>query len=256
MGFTDAAQPAALVVHLRSRLPESAASAAGLGRAGIAAAPRFLGGTAARLPHAAAGIFSGLSASGFANTLAKVLLSGFFHTLSTWVASGAASIVGGLGAALSSTTQPVLSGGAWGSEFDIMAVLSAAVALPLVAAGAIQAIVRQEPGGLLRSVLVRLTLALLFTGVSVQLVVLGLEATDQASAMLLGATGDPGHRLLTGLAPGLGQPGDFGLAALGGFLVVLSAAVVAFMLWLELAVRSAAIAAASLFLPLALVGLA
>ena len=256
MGFTDAAQPAALVVHLRSRLPESAASAAGLGRAGIAAAPRFLGGTAARLPHAAAGIFSGLSASGFANTLAKVLLSGFFHTLSTWVASGAASIVGGLGAALSSTTQPVLSGGAWGSEFDIMAVLSAAVALPLVAAGAIQAIVRQEPGGLLRSVLVRLPLALLFTGVSVQLVVLGLEATDQASAMLLGATGDPAHRLLTGLATGLGQPGDFGLAAFGGFLVVLSAAVVAFMLWLELAVRSAAIAAASLFLPLALVGLA
>ena len=55
---------------------------------------------------------------------------------------------------------------------------------------------------------------------------------------------------------GLGQPAGLGLAAFGGFLVVLSAAVVAFVLWLELAVRSAAIAAASLFLPLALVGLA
>jgi hypothetical protein len=185
-----------------------------------------------------------------------VLLAGFFHTLSTWVASGAASIVGVLGAALSSTTQPVLSGSAFGSEFDLMALLSAAMALPLVAAGAIQAIIRQEPGGLLRSVLVRLPLALLFTGISVQLVVLGLEATDQASAMVLGATGDPARRLLTGLATGLAQPGNFGLAAFGGFLVALSAAVVAFMLWLELAVRSAAIAAASLFLPLALVGLA
>ena len=37
---------------------------------------------------------------------------------------------------------------------------------------------------------------------------------------------------------------------------MLTAAIVAFVLWLELAVRSAAIAAASLFLPLALVGLA
>ena len=137
-----------------------------------------------------------------------------------------------------------------------MAVLSAGVALPLLAVGAIQAIIRQEPGGLLRSALVRLPLALLFTGVSVQLVALGLAATDQASAMVLGAAGDPTHRLLLGLVAGLEQTGGPGLAAFGAFLVVLTAAVVAFVLWLELAVRSAAIAAASLFLPLALVGLA
>ncbi len=208
------------------------------------------------LPHAAGGIFSGLSVSGFERTLTNVLLSGFFHALSNWVASGAASIVSLLGTALSASTQPVLGGRAFGSEFDLMALLGAAVALPLVAAGAIQAIVRQELGGLLRSVLVRLPLALLFTGVSVQLVALGLDATDQASAMVIGAAGDPAHRLLTGLAAGLAQPENLGLAAFGGFLVVLSAAVVAFVLWLELAVRSAAIAAASLFLPLALVGLA
>jgi hypothetical protein len=208
------------------------------------------------LPRATGSIFSGLSASALANALSKVLLSGFFRLLSSWVASGAASIVAVLGSVLSSSTEPVLTKSAFGSEFDVMAVLSAALALPLVAVSAIQAIVRQEPGGLLRGVLVRLPLALLFTGVSVQLVSLGLAATDQASAALLGAAGDPANRLLSGLATGLGQPAGIGLAAFGGFLVVLSAAVVAFLLWLELAVRSAAIAAASLFLPLALVGLA
>jgi hypothetical protein len=62
--------------------------------------------------------------------------------------------------------------------------------------------------------------------------------------------------LLLGLVAGLEQTGGPGLAAFGAFLVVLTAAIVAFVLWLELAVRSAAIAAASLFLPLALVGLA
>jgi hypothetical protein len=189
-------------------------------------------------------------------SLTKALLGGFFHDLLVWVANGAASLVAVLGKVLSSTTAPVLSGSAFRSEFDVMAVLGAAVALPLLAVGAIQAIIRQQPGELLRSALVRLPLALLFTGVSVQLVALGLAATDQASAMVLGAAGDPTHRLLAGLVAGLGQAGGPGLAAFGAFLVVLTAAIVAFVLWLELAVRSAAIAAASLFLPLALVGLA
>ena len=179
----------------------------------------------------------------------KALLGGFFRYLLVWVASGAASLVGVLAAVLSATTEPMLSGSAFRSEFDVMAVLSAGVAVPLLALGAIQAIIRQEPGSLLRSALVRLPLALLFTGVSVQLVALGLAATDQASAMVLGAAGDPAHRLLLGLVAGLGQTGGPGLAAFGAFLVVLTAAVVAFVLWLELAVRSAAIAAAALFLP-------
>jgi len=207
-------------------------------------------------PHLLGSIFSGLSPSAFASAIAKALLSGFFRSLLTWVANGAASLVGVLVGALSSSTAPVLTGRAFRSEFDLMALLSAAVALPLVAVGAIQAIIRQEPGGLLRSVLVRLPLALLFTGVSVELVALGLTATDQASSMVIGAAGDPTRSLLTGLVTELGQPAGFGLAAFGGFLLVLTAAIVAFLLWLELAVRSAAVAAASLFLPLALVGLA
>jgi hypothetical protein len=201
-------------------------------------------------------IFSGLSPTALANAITKALVSGFFHSLLDWVAGGAASLVGVLGSAMSSTTAPELSAHAFSAEFDVMAVLSAAVALPLVAVATIQAIVRQEPGSLLRSVLVRLPLALLFTGVSVQIVALGLAATDQASAMLIGANGDPTHHLLTGLVSGLAQPANLGLAAFAEFLIMLSAGFVAFLLWLELVVRSAAVAAASLFLPLALVGLA
>jgi hypothetical protein len=215
-----------------------------------------LAGAGRVTPHSIGSIFSGLSAAGLATAITNSLVSGFFHALLGWVASGAASLVGVLAKALSSSTTPVLTASAFGSEFDLMATLSAAVALPLVAVGAIQAIVRQEPGGLIRSVLVRLPLALLFTGVSVQIVALGITATDQASAMVIGANGDPAKQLLAGLVTTLGQPGSFGLAAFGSFILVLCAGIVAFLLWLELAVRSAAIAAASLFLPLALVGLA
>jgi len=234
------------------RLSSTAANGSG----GIDGILRTIEGTVGGLSHALGGVFAGVGGTGLAKSLTRALLGGFFHGLLVWVATGAASLVGVLGKALSTTTQPVLSGPAFRSEFDVMAVLGAGVALPLLAVGAIQAIARQEPGTLLRSVCVRMPLALLFTGVSVQLVALGLAATDQASAMVLDAAGDPTHRLLLGLVNQLTNAGGLGLAAFGAFLVVLSAAVVAFVLWLELAVRSAAIAAASLFLPLALVGLA
>jgi len=234
MGFTDPTHR--LVAHAHAL----ASSAGGGGIAGIL---RSIEGTVGALSHTIGGVFDGLGATGLVDSLSRALLGGFFHGLLAWVAAGAASLVGVFGKALSLSTEPVLSGKAFRSEFAVMAVLSAGVALPLLAVGAIQAIVRQEPGTLLRSALVRLPLALLFTGVSVQLVALG-------------AAGDPTRRLLSGLTSELGRAGGLGLAAFGAFLVVLAAAVVAFVLWLELAVRSAAIAAASLFLPLALAGFA
>ncbi|MGD1012377.1 MAG: hypothetical protein ABR925_07600 [Acidimicrobiales bacterium] len=223
---------------------------------GIGGILKSIGATVTGLSHTIGGAFAGVGSTGLVGALSKALLSGFFHGLLVWVANGAASLVGLLGKVLSETTAPALSGSAFRSEFEIMALLSAGVALPLLAVAAIQAIIRQEPGAFLRSALVRLPLALLFTGVSVQFVALGLAATDQASAMVLRAASNPTHRLLLGLVSGLNRTGGLGLAAFGAFLVVLTAAMVAFVLWLELAVRSAAIAAASLFLPLALVGLA
>ena len=259
MGSTDRSHHLMSLAQVRgvaaSTIARSASGSSG-GSGGVAGILRTIEGTVGSLSHTIGTVFTGIGGTGLVGSLAKALLGGFFHDLLVWVANGAASLVGVLGNVLSASTEPVLTGSAFRSEFEVMAVLSAGVALPLLAVGAIQAIIRQEPGGLLRSALVRLPLALLFTGVSVQLVALGLAATDQASAMVLGAAGDPTHRLLLGLVAGLEQTGGPGLAAFGAFLVVLTASVVAFVLWLELAVRSAAIAAASLFLPLALVGLA
>ncbi len=108
----------------------------------------------------------------------------------------------------------------------------------------------------MRSALVRMPFAIVFTGVAVELVSLCLRATDEASAALLSAAGDPARRLFTGLAAGIAGTGVTG-AGIGAALLVAGAmAAVAFVLWVELAVRSAAVAAATLFLPLALAGLA
>lgn len=215
-----------------------------------------IAGSVGRLEHGFSSVFGGIGQGALGRDLTRVFLDGLFHGLVVWVADGAASLIASLGGALSATTEPVVSGAAWHRELAVMGVLGASLALPLLLLGVIQAVARQELGELLRSALVRLPLALVFTGVAVQLVALGLSATDEASDVVLASAGDPTRHLLVGLVGLLARLGGLHAAGFGVFLVAACAAAVAFALWLELAVRSAAIAAATLFLPLALAGLA
>lgn len=223
---------------------------------GVSGILRHIAGAVSNVSSLLGHVFQGVGPGGLASEITKSLLGGLFRDLVSWAADGAASLVGALAKAVSATTEPALGGAAFRSEFAVMAVLAAMVALPLLLLGTIAAIARQDASGLVRTVLVRLPLALAFTGVAIQLVNLGLSATDQASAAVLATAGDPAKHLLDGLERSLMRLGGFGLAGFGAFLVAAFAAMVAFVLWLELGVRSAAIAAATLFLPLALAGLA
>jgi hypothetical protein len=135
-----------------------------------------------------------------------------------------------------------------------MILIGAGSAVPLVGVAAIEAIAHQDPSSLLRTALLRLPMALLLTGVVIELVSLGLTFTDQASLALLDTGGDAVGRLFAHLAVAVG-PVAPGLLGFGQLLLVLVVAFVGFLLWIELAVRSAAVAVAALFLPLALAGL-
>lgn len=153
MGFTESAHRLSLTGHARGLAVLASARSAngtGGGSGGLAGILRSIEGTVGTLSHTIGGVFSGVGGAGLVGSLTKSLLDGFFRDLLAWVASGAASLIGVLGTALSASTEPMLAGSAFRSEFDVMAVLSAGVALPLLAVGAIQAIVRQEPGALLR----------------------------------------------------------------------------------------------------------
>ncbi|MGO9197488.1 MAG: hypothetical protein ACLQK4_10220 [Acidimicrobiales bacterium] len=153
---------------------------------------------------------------------------------------------------VSATTEPVLTGRAWQAEFTTMTVIAAATVLPLLCVAAIQAVARQDAGGLFRTAFVRVPLALLFTAVAVELVSLGLQATDEACGSLIDSAGHPLHALFAHMEMVLGGSSPTLLAA--NFLFLLLAGCLAFLVWIELAVRSAAIAVATLFLPLALAG--
>ncbi|MGB7052987.1 MAG: hypothetical protein WBG41_15595, partial [Acidimicrobiales bacterium] len=178
--------------------------------------------------------------------------------LGSWVAEGAVWLLDQVGAVLTSTTSIDL-GASWFTEhYETMAALCGVVVLPMLLLGVIQAIYRQDLSMLLRSVLVNVPLAMLLTAVAVKLVQLGLAVTDElSSAVAQGAGLDAGHfmaAVTTALSGGAAsQPAvPAFIVFLGGLVVVVGA----FLVWIELLIRAAAVYVAVLFLPLALASLA
>ncbi|HLG91973.1 MAG TPA: hypothetical protein VKY15_03210, partial [Acidimicrobiales bacterium] len=171
-----------------------------------------------------------------------------------WVASGAAWLLGQVGSALDKTTRPDLSAGWFTAHMKQMTEVCAFLVLPLLLAAVIQAVARQDLGGLVRAVLVRLPLAILLTAVAVQLVQLCLAAVDSLSATVAQGAGLAAPGFMGQVAQAISLGGG-GVPLFVGFVASLLIAVGAFVLWLELVLRAAAIYVAVLFLPLALAGL-
>ena len=131
--------------------------------------------------------------------------------------------------------------------------LAGVVILPMLLASTLQAVVRQNPGQLIRTFLVQLPLALLLAVVAIQIVILSLSATDAMSDAVAGGTNADVSSLLTTVTSGLvSSAADPSIASFVLLLVALLIAVAAFVLWLELLIRAAAVYVAVLFLPLAL----
>jgi len=201
-----------------------------------------------------------LALLGIGSSVVTSLVDLVLGQLLRWVASSAGQVLAALGGVLTATTEPDLAHGVSG-ELGVMAVVGALLALFLLVLAMIQAVVRQDLGGVVRAVLLRLPVAILLAAAGVELVSLGLEASDAISSAVLAAAGHPVESLVASLGTALagsalvgGAPG----VAIGGFAALLLAALVivlSFAVWFELVVRSAAVAVATLFLPLALAGL-
>lgn len=194
--------------------------------------------------HPASGLFGfGLSA----------LVNALFGGLSSWVESGTSALIAAFGHALTATTEVSLGAG-FLTEFDVVVKVGALLAGPFLLLAVLHAIVRQDLSILLRAVFVRLPLALVFGGIALVLVGQALSITDSLSAAILDVAGSSARAELGFLVSAFG-PAGIQYAGFLGFLLALMAAVVAFVLWIELVIRSAAIAVATLFIPIALAGL-
>jgi hypothetical protein len=186
----------------------------------------------------------------------SIAASGFESVLdgiSQWVASGAEWLLGQIGDVLVSTTTIDVGATWFRTHYGQMTALAGVVILPLLLVSTLQAVLRQNPGQLVRTFLVQLPLALLLAVVAIQIVILSLSATDAMSTAIAGGTAGDVTSLLSGVSKGLIESAaDPTLASFVLLLVALLVAVAAFVLWLELLIRAAAVYVAVLFLPLAL----
>lgn len=180
-------------------------------------------------------------------------------SISTWVGTGAAWLLGEVGKALDATTQVDIGASWFKNHFRVMVDLAAVLMVPLLFLAVIQGVIRQDLGGLVRSVAVHIPLAVLVMGVAMALVQMALSATDALSGTVASGMGGDSTRFLAILATALttlgGATGGSPVPLFVTFMGALVVAFAAFVIWVELVVRSACIYVAVLFLPLALAGL-
>jgi hypothetical protein len=185
-----------------------------------------------------------LATSGFESVL---------NGISQWVASGAEYLLRQIGAVLVSTTTIDVGATWFRTHYGQMTALAGVVILPMLLVSTLQAVMRQNPGQLVRTYLVQLPLALLLAVVAIQVVILSLSATDAMSDAVAGGSGADVASLLSTVTKGLVvAAADPSIASFVLLLIALLIAVAAFVLWMELLIRAAAVYVAVLFLPLAL----
>ena len=173
--------------------------------------------------------------------------------ISQWVASGAEWLLGQIGDVLVSTTTIDVGASWFRTHYGQMSALAGVVILPLLLVSTLQSILRQDPGQLVRTFLLRLPAALLSAAVAIQVVIMSLSVTDAMSAAVAGGTGADVTSLLRGITTGLASAAaDPTVASFVVLLIAFLIAAASFALWIELLIRAAAVYVAVLFLPLAL----
>jgi len=173
----------------------------------------------------------------------------------TWVLGGAKFALHLTATAIAKTTSPRLGGTWFSSVYWRMAAVSAVLTLPFLFAAAVQALIASDLALLARAALGYLPLALLAVSVAAPITMLLLAASDELSGIVSAAAGNPSGQFLNrtwGLAGGLSIVSRSPFIV---FLIGLFTVASAIVLWLELAVREAAVYVVVLMLPLAFAAL-
>jgi hypothetical protein len=185
----------------------------------------------------------GSSASSHLTAAAEVLALGV-------AAAGAAdATVKIVAKAIGETTSPQLTSTWFSGTYWRISAIAALLALPFLFAAAVQALMRSDITLLIRSAFGYLPLAALVTAIAAPLTMLLLAASDEMSAIVSSAA-PSGHHFLEKAALFTGL---FAVARHSPFLLI-AVATLALMfgvaVWLELAVREAAVYVIVLMLPL------
>jgi type IV secretion system protein TrbL len=200
-----------------------------------------------------------------------------FQQITAWVADGAGWLIGQVVTAIEETTTPQLTTKGFLAQYGKMAEIAALMGLAMLLLAVLEGLAQGNTGLLARVVVINLPLAFIATSVAYAVVQLLLVATDGLCHTIASASGDNSQHFFKAAITGLSKAGGSAGKEVGGtgetnpagavagqaagatavplfvtFLAAIIGAFAAFMVWLELLMRDAAIYVVALFMPLAL----
>ncbi len=199
----------------------------------------------------------------------KGVRNGIFEEITQWVSDGAAWLIGEVVKGIEESTTPQLTAKGFLSQYAKMAAIAALLAMAMLLLAVLEGVAQGNAGMLVRVVLVNLPLAFIATSVGYVVVQLLLVATDGLCDAISSTAGRNSQQFFHGAIKGLSDVGgDVGAATGGGpageaggkvgaplfviFLAALIGAFAAFLVWLELIMRDAAVYVVALFMPFSL----
>ncbi|MBO0687665.1 MAG: hypothetical protein J2P45_31340, partial [Candidatus Dormibacteraeota bacterium] len=178
-------------------------------------------------------------------------------SLTRWVTDSAVWNIGQLTGLLGDSMTPNLDSHWFRLTYGLMVGMAAALAPLFLLLGALQALLRQDPGTIGRAV-VNLAVAFVAAGLAIPLAALLLQLTDNLSGYLVGAELDSLKRFFDSVGQGLTQDLEGAGSQNPGvplFMIFCAGNLICFgciLIWIELLVREAATYVALLFFPLLL----
>jgi hypothetical protein len=196
--------------------------------------------------------------SGAASSVASATGEYVMRGVTEWVTDAAVWVTGKVGDLVQATTSPNLTASWFEGEYGTMLAVAGALALLMLMLAVIQSIIRQDISMLVRSAFGYLPMAFILAGVAIAGATLLIAITDDMSATVvngLGAGQASNFLQTVGDAYKNSLNQSSGIPLFGVFLGSIILAVGAFVLWLEMIIRDAAIYICVFFLPITFVAM-
>jgi hypothetical protein len=178
--------------------------------------------------------------------------------VTVWVTNAAVWVTGKVGELIDATASPDVQARWFVNQYGSMLAVAAVLALPLLLLAVIQALLRQDVWILLRSAFGYLPMAFVLAGAAIVGADLLIAITDDLSAMVTRGLGDRSDNLLESVGAAYSEAienDSGGVPLFGVFLGAIILAIGAFVLWLEMVIRDAAIYIGLFFVPLTFIGM-
>jgi hypothetical protein len=179
--------------------------------------------------------------------------------VTSWVTDAAVWVTGKVGSLIDATASPDVQAEWFAGQYHAMIAVAGLLALPMLFLSLIQAVWRQDMWILLRSAFGYLPMAFILSAAAIVATQLLVSVTDDLSAMVVQGSGGGSGNLLQSVGDAyknaLDDTSANAIPLFGVFLGAIILAIGAFVLWLEMVIRDAAIYIAVFFLPLTFVAM-